>query len=37
MGCWGKSEKAVDPGEAGCDLCGGGADTEPWEDGGELA
>lgn len=24
MGCWGKSEKAVDPGEAGCDLCGGG-------------
>ena len=24
MGCWGKSEKTVDPGEAGCDLCGRG-------------
>lgn len=24
MGCWEKSEKTVDPGEAGCDLCGRG-------------
>lgn len=24
MGYWGKSEKAVDPGKAGCDLCGRG-------------